>query len=30
MGIDATIGIVYLIVAIVSFVVAGMMMKKGQ
>lgn len=29
MGVDATIWIIYLVAAVVSFVVAGMMMKKG-
>lgn len=30
MGIDATILVVYIVVTIVSFVVAGMMLKKGS
>lgn len=30
MGIDAAIGVVYLVVTIVSFVVANMMLKKGS
>jgi hypothetical protein len=30
MGVNATIGLIYLIVTVVSFVVAGMMMKRGQ
>ncbi len=30
MGIDATIGLVYIVVTIVSFAVAGMMMKRGS
>ena len=30
MGIDATIGVVYIVVTIVSFVVAAMMLKKGS
>lgn len=29
MGINATIGLIYLVVTIVSFTVAAMMMKKG-
>ena len=30
MGIDATIGVVYLVVTVVSVVVASMMMKRGS
>jgi hypothetical protein len=30
MGVNAEIGLIYLIVTIVSFVVAAMMMKRGQ
>jgi hypothetical protein len=29
MGIDATILVIYIVATVVSFVVAGMMMKKG-